>query len=477
MLPSRLQNKLLKLLIFDDKLGKLIQQSLPVEVWSNDPPLFALISRIYEHWNTYKKAPDDDIAIILEGLNVNKDGRKKLEGKLNNIMDENVENNIQYVMDMLNRFHRRYHLKRDIKEAAQLIEIDNLDEAERVMMAAARRKVEVFDSYLGLHDHEKVMGMKKTQDTKSEKIKWGIPALDDLGIGPGKKELLVYVAGFGTGKSWSLVNFGAKGIENGKSGIHFTLENSKEITLLRYYQALFGMSAEPMDGPGKSRFNIDFSESEAGLDLQLTRALESGSKNFIDDYEYLKRKLDMRFPDARLIIEEHPAGSMTVDRMNARLDAREMQDGLIFDQGLVDYADLFKIRKIENKTDELEQIYVGIRATATERNMAFSTASQVNRDGLRSANVRADQLAGAVAKSNVADIMISYSQTEDEKELGLARLYVIKSRNTRGGQEILIAQDYQHGQFVVNSIELTKLKKRLANRAIENTLTGLEERE
>jgi hypothetical protein len=53
-----------------------------------------------------------------------------------------------------------------------------------------------------------------------------------------------------------------------------------------------------------------------------------------------------------------------------------------------------------------------------------------------------------------SDIIITYSQTAAEKNLGLARLFVDKARHERDKFGILITQSYRTGQFVLESTRL-----------------------
>jgi len=48
--------------------------------------------------------------------------------------------------------------------------------------------------------------------------------------------------------------------------------------------------------------------------------------------------------------------------------------------------------------------------------------------------------------------VISYNQTQDEHDLSLARLFVIKGRTEQDKFEVLISQAYGLGQFVIDSV-------------------------
>jgi hypothetical protein len=56
-----------------------------------------------------------------------------------------------------------------------------------------------------------------------------------------------------------------------------------------------------------------------------------------------------------------------------------------------------------------------------------------------------------ISKAFTADTVLTYSQTEQEEPLGLARLHVEYARNEARGQTVLLAQSYATGQYVLES--------------------------
>jgi hypothetical protein len=56
-----------------------------------------------------------------------------------------------------------------------------------------------------------------------------------------------------------------------------------------------------------------------------------------------------------------------------------------------------------------------------------------------------------ISKVFTADVVLSYSQTEGEERLGLARLHVNYARSAARGQTVLLAQSYATGQYAMQS--------------------------
>ena len=77
---------------------------------------------------------------------------------------------------------------------------------------------------------------------------------------------------------------------------------------------------------------------------------------------------------------------------------------------------------------DMGQNFVMLRSAAVARNFAMVTASQINRGGLRAKTVTGDMIAEDVSKLGTADTIVAYSQTDYEKKLNMARIYVDGAR-------------------------------------------------
>jgi hypothetical protein len=120
------------------------------------------------------------------------------------------------------------------------------------------------------------------------------------------------------------------------------------------------------------------------------------------------------------------------------------------DMLIIDYPDLMKMDAKNIRTDT-GIIYKELRGLFVRRNIAGVVASQGNRSSMNAKVVRDDQIAEDVSKIATADTVITYSQTEQEKKLGLARLFVSNVRNDEDKYMILISQCYSAGQFALDS--------------------------
>jgi hypothetical protein len=78
-------------------------------------------------------------------------------------------------------------------------------------------------------------------------------------------------------------------------------------------------------------------------------------------------------------------------------------------------------------------------------------ASQGNREAATSKLVTGEMASEDYSKIATADNVITYSQTLQEKALGLARIFVSQGRNDEDKFVSLITQSYATGQFCLDS--------------------------
>ena len=153
-----------------------------------------------------------------------------------------------------------------------------------------------------------------------------------------------------------------------------------------------------------------------------------------------------------LIIKEFPTNSLTVDGLRAYLESLKLMQGFVPDIILVDYADLLH-KSRENLRLELQGIYEELRRLAVEENVAVATATQANRQAESARHVSLEHLAEDYAKAAISDKIVTFSQTQQEYMLGLARLFVAKCRSERQNFSVVISQNYAIGQFILQAAE------------------------
>jgi replicative DNA helicase len=122
---------------------------------------------------------------------------------------------------------------------------------------------------------------------------------------------------------------------------------------------------------------------------------------------------------------------------------------------IIDYADLMAIDP-KNLRIDTGRLCKELRGLAVEYNLALITASQANRVGDGVKILTRNHLAEDYSKVAIADNLITLNQTKEEYQMGLMRLYVDKGRNDRHGDQILLAQNYDMGQFCLDSVRINQ---------------------
>ena len=130
----------------------------------------------------------------------------------------------------------------------------------------------------------------------------------------------------------------------------------------------------------------------------------------------------------RILVKQFPTNQLSSEGLSAYIEMLMQKDGFIPDLIIIDYADLMKVDSANLRVDT-GRIYKDLRGIAVEYNVAMITASQSNRAGEDQRILTMKNFAEDYSKAGISDNVITYNQTRAEKELGWARLYVVKARD------------------------------------------------
>lgn len=448
-LSRSLQESLLCLICFDDTQGPMIATLVGPELF--EEPYREVAARALEYRAKYGKAPGEGhIGDLFDTLL--EDGSRRAESYrriLIGLRDLSGSLNAVYVANRTTEFIRRQTLKAAIIRAGTLYNNagpSTPDEVEAILWGALRKTAPTYDPGVFLSDRGR--GLEYLRHD-AEIYKLGIPELDKRGLGPTRKELLLLIGPKKRGKSWWLIHVGKMCLRQRANVLHVTLENSEEITIQRYHRALFGVAKKDTSF---EQTLLDFDELGRLSGFRRETNRPSISLQSPDIRKYLSTKIDEW--GARLdglCIKEFPTKSLTTQKLRAHLDMLETVHNFIPDVLILDYPDLMKI-DMRNPRMSIGNTYEEIRGLCVERNMAGVVVTQANRKGGEATKVTEYHVAEDASKIATADTVLTYSQTEDENQLGLARLFCSNARNDEDRFTILITQAYQLGQFVLDSV-------------------------
>ncbi|WP_062120590.1 DnaB-like helicase C-terminal domain-containing protein [Aureimonas sp. AU40] len=248
-------------------------------------------------------------------------------------------------------------------------------------------------------------------------ITTGLPSLDAYlhHNGWGRKELSLIMGAAKEGKSALLIQFGMAASLAGYNVIHFTLENSAQITADR-------------------------------IDANVT---ETAIRKLKDDPQTVQAKLDKaRAKAGHFKIREYATGTLRPSEIRRVLEDYR-QDGIIFDMIVVDYADIMMPERwTDSNVDNSKSIYVDLRSISFDYDAAVLTATQTNRDGAKAHTAKATDVAEDFNRIRIADIVLGINTTEQERIDGKARLHFVAARNSEDGFSLEVNQERDKMKFI-----------------------------
>lgn len=399
-------------------------------------------------WQNFASPPADHLYdLVLQKVPEN--GRGQWMQVLQGLKDLAPRLNLAYVTDRLRHYLHQADLKGRIYAALQALQSGEVDEAETLL--STKGKIQAKERALTLAD---TAALEQYLSRKEEdQFLAGIPDLDRWHIRPSRKTLYLVMAPAKRGKSWWLVHIGKFALMARARVAVITLEMPKEQYLQRFIQALAAASKRP-ERSGIRRTDLAKNESGQVRAIQWETVtdrpgliLESGKlePTVVTKIQKLAQRMDLR-------IQDFPGGSLTCGQLESHLDSLEREESFIPDMVLIDYGDLMKTRPEYYRMD-LRANFEGLRRIAQERNLSMVSATQTNRTAFKARNVGAEAAAEDFSKVMTADWILTFSQTEAEKRLGVGRIQAT-GRDELDGRMVVISQNFALGQFCLDSAVL-----------------------
>ena len=376
--------------------------------------------------------------------------------------------NYAWVFNRAELYGRHSRIRRGIGLALQEVtefSQERVEAAEKHLKEAMQTNAGVMD--LGIDSHDPESMLRCLNEETFERFSTGVPALDQYSMNPARKELLLIVAGYGTGKSFGMNEFAMAGLHISRvPTLVMPCEMSEDEWAERIVQSEMGMGrrAQIVKVP---RIHTD----DGGLFVDLEHE-DVGIPSMSDEENYDKiHKHFVRMKrKPRICVKAFPAGELTVPRAEAYQDALFAQKGVMFGSVYVDYLGVMRISKPEFERQEMGQHVVQLRGMATRRNQAVVTAAQTNRGGIKSqGRASGGDVSRDISSMFTANKVLIYNQTPTEAALGIARLSFDKNRNDKK-IEVVIAQNYAAGQYALSSAimsrEYTDYTDRMSNEIV-----------
>lgn len=451
LVPQTHQENFLMLLAMSDEHGRLVAAQLRPEHFEGDYQMFAM--RLFEFWKKYGEAPKT--ATIDQFANELEDPKRQGLAKTIRRINLNIHNlwshepNTTVILDQLYAFKEVQTYKRGIMEMADAAAVGNIIKVRELAFKMQNAQVTKFDP--GLNPASVSTFLEQLDVSSQDEFLTGIKELNDRHVVPGRGKLMMFLGVTGAGKTWWLINLGHQATILRKKVLHITLELSAAETNKRYWQMSMSVplwdrhletttaSITP-DDDGYYKYHRQITKkAKFSLQRPQYKKIASHGKQHKAELDYIR-------------IKQFPTRAFTVSDLDAEMHIQKSV-GFHPDMLIIDYAALMKT-DADNYRISLGRLLEDLRGFAVKYNIALVTAHQISRQGFKSQHTTMGHIAEDWSIAQTSDIIIALTRAEDEKKAKMARLWVEKNRSGDEGFGVVIAQNYEHGQFFIDSSAL-----------------------
>lgn len=132
-------------------------------------------------------------------------------------------------------------------------------------------------------------------------------------------------------------------------------------------------------------------------------------------------------PNGRILIKEFPPSTITPHQIQGFIKNLTSKD-IKIDAVVLDYINLVKSTIGTNSYERVKYATEQVRALSYVFNCPFITATQLNRSGYNTNSPGLETIGESIGLAATADVIISIFQDEEDKELGVIKLGMMKNR-------------------------------------------------
>lgn len=251
---------------------------------------------------------------------------------------------------------------------------------------------------------------------------------DKLLIGLARKQLTLFSANSGGGKSIMLANLGAYYVKQGFNVLYVSLELSENMIMLRLASILSGISTRVW----KTKI--------PEISHKITQIRESGAGSYV--------------------VKRLSTGSSAND-IRSYVKQYELEYGYLPDVLIVDYLDVMHPNegvKDYSVSERDKKISEQLTEYLHEINAIGITASQQNREGIRMSEPDQGIIAGGLTKVNTVDNYISLLMTPQMRLEGHMALFFLKTRSSDAvGNNIMLK--FNPNNLIISDTEGPEIRK------------------
>lgn len=363
-------------------------------------------------------------------------GVVRYAGEIQNYYEEHKElfTNDKYVRDLILRWIKLRNLTvlRDKLEAA--VDAANPEAGEEALHRYSSVKQVEFTAVDMFTDIDKIA--RAYEEERGELFTLG----GDLGkmTGPLSRGDFILVLGeSGTGKSFVCLQIGYDAaIHAGLSVLYINCENTESQMIRRIYSNMTGRPREtkevnlPKFVADTRTYNTDNSEGvvdkwriqERRKKLEAPNLERDAMQNFLNNRV-------MESNGGQFKLQTFAPKELTVSALEHLLDNLRDYQKFIPDVLIVDYGDLLRPENMrEDKRTQIDNIFLGLRAIALDRDICVISPTQSNRAGYGK-DVKKANMAENIGNVNHASMILGLNHTDSEKERGIMRVKILKNRD------------------------------------------------
>ena len=347
---------------------------------------------------------------------------------------EVADHEYQYTVDEVEKFCQDMAVQDAVMKAAQII--TNKEDAQSIRDLIEDALQISVQKDLGLDYFQTVEERLERMQNEAELMPTCWPTFNDYMFGGlARKELVLFAANSGVGKSVALANLGMHYAEDGLNVLIITLELAEDLISQRFDTNITKISRRDW------KDNI--------------REIVSSVTNY---------KSDIR---GNLQVKYMPTETKAVE-VRTYLEQYKLHYGFYPDVICLDYLDkMTPNAKVNgNAFDVDKKISEQLRQIAVDYNLLMITASQLNRDAVGNADQNHSHIAGGISKINEADVVVSIFKTDGDvsDKLREVNFKFLKTRNSDGVDKMIDMN------FNSNAIRFEEATERGKEREFERTL-------
>ena len=374
------------------------------EDWFEDSVLGTVmdtvVKKMYGEKNKLPKPAT--VELLASKMFSNRDDHTQIVSKVKSALNLNTE---EYDLEWIDEQMINY-----LKQAGLYTTVtSSLDEMEKEHKVTCLEKLEKisnmsFNEHLGLNYIEDIDEHIDELLNPESRVSTGWNSLDEVtsgGYNSDGKNLIIFMAEAGMGKSLMLSNSAANYLKKDKFVIIISLEMSEFV---------YGKRV------GAHLSNIDINNLEMNADRL---------KSDISD-------LKLKHPDAMLVIKEFPPESISTAHIKNYIDSLVRKHDRKPDAILVDYVNLLLPNDNSSSGDntyvKVGKVSKDLRALSYHFECPVVSATQVNRGAYDSTEIGMENISDSMGIAHTADFIGALYQEEGQREEGIINLKICKNR-------------------------------------------------